>query len=223
MPAITTASLVALTQAAATDMSVGNKPLGSEIRADRVGPYAAALEGVRPTALLDTPLRLAHFMAQIAHETGSFGSLVESTRYTKAAGLLGVFPKRVRDLQQAQALVDAGAITIANFVYANRLGNGDTNSGDGYRYRGRGFLMITGKSNYAEVETYSGLPVVAQPDLLGGPTSAAEAAARFWATRNINAMSDKDDCDGVTLLVNGGMNGAPQRRAWLALAKSVWP
>jgi putative chitinase len=223
MLSITAADLTALTKAAANDNSIhGAQPLGSVIGVDRAGIYAPALDAARAIAALDTPLRVRHFIAQVAHETASFGSLVESTRYTNAARLEQMF-KNVTSLAQAQQLVADGAVAIGNCIYANRLGNGDAASGDGYRYRGRGFLMITGKTNYADVESYSGLPVLSQPELLGQPTTAAEAAARFWAKRNINALADADDCDAVTRVVNGGMNGAERRREWLKLAQAVWP
>jgi putative chitinase len=222
MVAITADDLTRLTQAAAqTDFGAGK--LGVAIRADRAGLYAPALEAARSIADLQTPLRVRHFIAQIAHETGSFGSLVESTRYTNADHLLATFRKEVKTLDQAKALVAQGAVKIADFVYANRLGNGSEASGDGFNYRGRGFMMITGKANYADVQAYSGLQTVSQPDLLGDPTTAAQAAAHFWAKRNINALADKNDSDGVTLIVNGGLNGAPQRKAWLTLAEAVWP
>jgi putative chitinase len=220
MVEITSENLTALTAAAARKQP---EPLGSTIRVDRADLYASALDAVRSICALNSALRVRHFIAQVAHETGSFGSLVESTRYTNAQYLKDTF-KNVTSLEQAEALVAAGAVAIANCIYANRLGNGDEASGDGYRYRGRGFLMITGKSNYAEVAGYSGLPTLLQPDLLGQPTTAAEAAARFWASRNINAFADIDDCEGVTRLVNGaGLNGLAKRLEWLALAKSVWP
>ncbi len=223
MVAIASKDLVALTMAAART-EVGSAPLGAVIRADRAQLYAAALDGARTVAALTTPMRVRHFVAQVAHETGGFGALVENTLYTNPAHLLSTFRNEVKTLATAESLVQKGAIAIANLVYANRLGNGDEMSGDGYRYRGRGFLMVTGKGNYADVQASSGLPLLAEPDRLGEPVSAATAAARFWAKRDINSPADRDDTDGVTRLVNGpGMNGADKRRAWLRLAEAVWP
>lgn len=183
---------------------------------------AAALEAERVTAVIDGPLRVAHFLAQIAHETGGFRSLVESTRYTKPEILVKLF-RNVHGLEHAQRLVAAGPVAIGNTIYANKLGNGGVDSGDGYRFRGRGFLMNTGRAHYLEVKLSTGVDVIADPDLLGRPPVAAKAAAVFWRDQHLNAAADADSVDEATRIVNGAkMVGAEARREWAKAAKTVW-
>jgi putative chitinase len=130
----------------------------------------------------------------------------------------------VRGPAEARRLIARGPQAIANVVYAGRLGNGDAASGDGWRYRGRGFLMITGRGNYRELGALTGLELEDDPAQLGRPRPAAEAAARFWAARAINAAADADDLEAVTRLVNGpALAGLADRRAWLEKARAVWP
>ncbi len=196
--------------------------LSPKILPQRAQDYAPALDAVLAMADLDTPLRIAHFMAQLAYESAGFRALVENLNY-KAETLLKVFPNRVKTLEQAQALVAQGKEAIANAVYGNRADLGNTNPGDGYKYIGRGFLMITGRANYTRYATMIGQPLVDKPELLEQPLFAAQAAAAFWKTTNINAKADADDINGVTKLVNGGLNGLDGRKALLSEAKSLWP
>ena len=190
--------------------------------ADRAESYAAALEAARRKGDIVGGLRIAHFVAQAAHETAGFRALEENLRYTNADSLDRIF-SAVRGRDDAARLIDDGPEAIANRVYANRLGNGDEASGDGYRYRGRGFLMITGRKQYADAQAYSGLPLVAKPHLLAQAVTAAEAAVAYWRTNAINAAADRDDIDTVTLLVNGpARQGLADRKAWLAAAREIW-
>jgi putative chitinase len=189
----------------------------------RAEAYGAALEAARPTAVLDQARRVQHFMAQVAHESGGFRALSESFAYRDAARLDRLF-SAVRGPAEARRLIARGPQAIANAVYAGRLGNGDAASGDGWRYRGRGFLMITGRGNYRELGALTGLKLEDDPAQLGRPRPAAEAAARFWAARAINAAADADDLEAVTRLVNGpALAGLADRRAWLEKARAVWP
>ncbi|WP_443748125.1 D-Ala-D-Ala carboxypeptidase family metallohydrolase [Asticcacaulis solisilvae] len=196
--------------------------LSPKILPQRAQDYAPALDAVLGMADLNTPLRIAHFMAQLAYESAGFRALVENLNY-KAETLLKVFPNRVKTLEQAQALVAQGKEAIANAVYGNRADLGNTQPGDGYKYIGRGFLMITGRANYTRYATLIGQPLVDKPELLEQPTYAAQAAAAFWKTTNINARADADDINGVTRLVNGGLNGLDGRKALLTEAKGLWP
>jgi len=189
---------------------------------ERAASYAEALNAARRPAEIVGGLRVAHFMAQLAHETAGFRSLEENLRYTKPESLDRIFSS-VRGIDDAEALIADGPEAIGNRVYANRLGNGDERSGDGYRYRGRGFLMNTGRLRYAEIQKDSGLPVIAHPDLLGKPRTAAEAAAAYWRVNRINLPADRDDIDAVTLLVNGpAKQGLADRKRWLTAAKTIW-
>ena len=189
---------------------------------DRAGAYASALESARKQGEIVGGLRVAHFLAQIGHETAGFRALEENMRYTKPDALDRIF-SAVRGPDDAAALIADGPEAIGNRVYADRMGNGDEDSGDGYRYRGRGFLMITGKTRYAEVQQDSGLPLVRHPELLGEAKTAAQAAAAYWLKNNINAAADRDDIDTVTVLVNGpAKQGLDDRKRWLAAARKIW-
>ena len=198
------------------------KALSPSILATRATDYAPALDGVLASAQLDTSLRVSHFMAQLAYESAGFKALVESLNY-QAATLVKVFPTRVPTLAQAQALVAQGPAAIAEAIYGNRSDLGNTQAGDGYKYIGRGFIMITGRANYTRYATLIGQPLVDQPQLLEQPLYAAQAAAAFWKATNINAKADADDISGVTKLVNGGLNGLSGREALLKTAKTIWP
>lgn len=189
----------------------------------RASAYAQALNAVREPTGLNTPIRVRHFLAQVAHETGGFRGLVENLNYKDPQHLNAMF-RNVQGLAHAERLIKEGPQAIGCCIYANKLGNGGLDSGDGYKYRGRGFLMITGKANYAEVQRYSQLPVVTDPDQLGQAEPAATAAGRFWTNRHINAAADEDDLDEITRVVNGpAKNGLESRRTWLHAAQKVWP
>lgn len=184
--------------------------------------YADALEAARGIADLKTDLRVAHFMAQIAHESGGLGSLVESTAYTNAVRLDKLF-KNVQGVAHAERLIKAGKEAIGNTIYAYKLGNGGPESGDGYRYRGRGFMMITGRSNYKKMGELAGLPLVDNPELLGKAEPAAQAAAYFWKDRKINLAADVDAVTAVTELVNGPAKlHLAERKAYFAKARQIW-
>ena len=198
------------------------KALAPHILAQRAADYAPALDGVLAMADLDTPLRVAHFMAQLAYESAGFKALVENLNY-KAETLVKVFPSRVKTLAQAQSLVAQGPSAIAEAIYGNRKDLGNVNAGDGYKYIGRGFIMITGRANYTRYGALIAQPLVENPELLEQATYAAQAAAAFWKATGINARADADDITGVTKLVNGGLNGLDGRTALLKTAKTLWP
>jgi putative chitinase len=182
------------------------------------------LEGVRVSADLSTAVRVRHFLAQLGHESGGFRSLVESTRYSDPARLYALFPKWISDVEDASRLIKAGPVAIGNRIYGSRMGNRGEASGDGYRFRGRGFIMLTGRDNYTATAKGSGIPLVDQPELLGHTDKAAQASAWFWTSRRINAAADNDDIDAVTVLVNGPKKiGLASRRAWLAATEAIWP
>jgi len=196
--------------------------LSPKILPERAQAYAPALDAVLAAGDINTPLRIAHFMAQLAYESAGFRALVENLNY-KPETLLKVFPNRIKTLEQAQSLVAQGKEAIANAVYGNRADLGNTQPGDGFKYIGRGFLMITGRSNYTRYAAMIGQPLVDKPELLEQPIYAAQAAAAFWKATNINARADADDINGVTKLVNGGLNGLDGRKALLTEAKGLWP
>lgn len=182
--------------------------------------FAEALESSRDVGQITTPLRCAHYLSQTAEETQGFARLEENLHYTNAKRLDGLF-SNVRGIDHANALIKAGPEAIANCAYANHGGNGDEASGDGFRYRGRGFLQITLKANYQAFEKATGIPVVSQPDLLLHPHNAAIAAAHYWTAKDINSAADCDSYKAVTALINPGLAGLTERGEWLKKTKKA--
>lgn len=175
---------------------------------------------------VSTPHRVAAFLAQIAHESDEFRRLVENLNYT-AKRLMQVWPKRFTSLAKARRY-ERQPKKLANYVYANRLGNGDEASGDGWRFRGRGLLQITGRGNYRATAQALALPLEDSPELLEQPGVAALSAAQFWKSRGLNELADdrntdNDDEDFVTIsvIINGGRTGLESRKRYWARAKAV--
>lgn len=179
-----------------------------------------------PAAGVDTARRMAHNVAQASVETGGFDRLVESLNYA-ADRLVPVFGRHRISPSQAAQLGRRGdraadQPAIANTVYGGDWGRanlGNVSEGDGWRYRGRGWKMTTGRRNYGEVARATGLGVLTRPELLEEPDTAVRAGAIFWAMHGCNELADRDDIVGLTRRVNGGANGLDQRRAALARAK----
>ncbi len=184
--------------------------------------YAAALEFARQAGDLTTPGRVRHFMAQCAHETGGFARLVESMAYSDPARLDRLF-SAVNGRQDAIELIAKGPEAIANRVYARRNGNGVESTGDGWRYRGRGFLQITGRGNYRQIGNIIGMNLVSRPQVLADPAAAAAAAVIYWREKGLNAAADADDIRAVTAGINPALAGLDDRTAWLGRARRVWP
>ena len=164
--------------------------------------HAAAVKwGVSAAAL---PM----FLAQLAHESALFERLVENLNYTSPQQIMQTWPKRFKTKTAAMAFVRHPE-RLANYVYANRLGNGDAASGDGWKYRGRCPIGITGKDNYRAAGEALGLPLLEEPELLEEPVHAADAAGWFWKSHGLNRFaSNINDC---TRAINGGLNGLPDR------------
>ena len=160
---------------------------------------------------ITTNLRLAHFLAQCGHESGGFKAVNENLNYG-AKGLLGVFPKYFNAATAAQ--FERKPELIAAKVYANRMGNGDEASKDGWKFRGRGYIQLTGKSNYTNFTKFIGEDCVANPDLVATKYPLASAAF-FFNSNNLWAICDKGADDAtvtaVTKRVNGGTIGLADR------------
>lgn len=160
---------------------------------------------------ITTNLRLAHFLAQCALESNNFTATVENLNY-RAARLMEIFPKYFRGLDPAAYANNPAK--IANRVYANRMGNGDEASGDGFKYRGRGYIQLTGKTNYTSFSKFVGEDCVANPDLVATKYPLASAAF-YFNSNNIWAICDRGadvaTVTKVTRAVNGGVHGLPER------------
>jgi putative chitinase len=169
-----------------------------------------------PRFSLTTSTRQSAFLAQTAHESAGFTRLTENLNYS-ATGLAATWPARFRGADgQPNALargLHRQPEAIANVVYANRMGNGPEASGDGWRYRGRGLLQITGRAQYQRCGAALGLPLVEQPDLLAQPGPAVLSAAWFWQVNGLNELADAGDFEAITRRINGGLNGLAERRA----------
>lgn len=183
----------------------------------RATRYLPDLNALLPEHAIDTPLRVAHFLAQVLHESGLMRVAVENLNYS-APRLRQIFP---RYFTAAQAQVFAGRPeAIGNRVYADRLGNGSESSGDGFRFRGRGLMQLTGKANYRKFAGWLGEDVVAVPDRVADEFS-AHSAVFFWSERALNDLADADDVRAVTKRVNGGFNGLGDRMRLLDRAKTL--
>ena len=167
---------------------------------------------------LDTRARAAAFLAQVGHESARLTRLVENLNYS-AEGLVATWPKRFDTKLAAQ--VARKPEQIANIVYAYRLGNGSQASGDGWKYRGRGLIQITGKSNYRDCGAVLGLDLLSNPSLLEIPTNAAMSVGWFWSTSGLNALADAGQFEIMTRRINGGLNGLADRKVLLARAMRV--
>ncbi|HDC4513477.1 TPA: glycoside hydrolase family 19 protein [Enterobacter cloacae] len=183
-------------------------------------PVVAAMEKYG----IDTPLRQAHFLAQVGHESAGFTKVSEGLNYSEVA-LRTMFGNRITAEQAKDYGRNAGHPAnqpmIANIIYANRNGNGDVKSGDGYRYRGRGLIQITGRTNYSALVKQLGVDVVKNPDLLTGNRLAAESAAAWWKNHGLNEIADSDDVSRITRIINGGTNGMDDRKSRLTKAKGI--
>jgi len=169
-----------------------------------------ALEQALPDYDINTPQRVAAFMAQCAHESGGFRALKENLNY-KAASLRRVFPKYFPTDELAAAYAGKQEM-IANRVYGGRMGNGDEHSGDGYKYCGRGLIQLTGKNNYQNFADSIETPVEDLPEYLATFEGAVQSACWFWESNNLNQFADNGDILTMTKRINGGTIGLEDRK-----------
>jgi putative chitinase len=163
--------------------------------------------------LSDKAIRKEYFLAQIAHETGGLTRSVENLNYS-AQRLTEIWPTRFATLVSAQPYA-ANPEKLANFVYANRMGNGPPESGDGYRYRGRGYIQITGKDGYRQTGLRAGIDLVAKPERAIETDYALRVACAFWKWKELNPLCDQRKFEEVTKRINGGLIGYNDRLEWL--------
>jgi len=174
-----------------------------------INQWHNALSQLLPDYEINTPQRIAAFVAQCAHESGGFIFLTENLNY-RAESLLKLFPKYFKSMSEAQAY-ERKPEKIANRIYADRMGNGNEASGDGFKYRGRGLIQLTGKTNY----TWFAASLEISPEEAAEYTQTFEGAAQsacwFWETNKINTFADKNDIVGMTKRINGGTIGLDDR------------
>lgn len=173
--------------------------------------WAAALNAILPTYGIDAnPQRLAAFLAQCGHESNGFTAVVENLNYS-ASALTATWPKRFP--ADVAAKYARQPEKIANRAYADRMGNGPEESGDGWRYRGRGVIQLTGRSNYAAFGKAAGRTLEEVAAYLETKQGAVEAAAWYWQAHNLNALADAGKFQAMTRAINGGLNGYDDRLA----------
>ena len=174
-----------------------------------IDQWCDALNKLLPDYGIDTPQRVAAFLAQCAHESGNFVFLKENLNY-KWASLRKVFPKYFPTDELAQAY-EKQPERIANRIYGSRMGNSDEASGDGYRYCGRGLIQLTGRNNYDAFAESIETPVEEIPAYLETFEGAVQSACWFWETNNLNQFADTDDIKTMTRRINGGFIGLEDR------------
>lgn len=162
---------------------------------------------------INTPIRVSHFMAQIEHESG-LKPISENLNYS-LNGLMKLFGKYFDNKISIASDYQRTPEKIANRVYANRMGNGNEASGEGWKYRGRGFIQITGKENYFHLQVDTDLPLLKNPDLLLEEANAMLSACWFWKKKGLNSLADKDLIKAITKHINGGYNGIEHRKELL--------
>jgi putative chitinase len=184
--------------------------------------HARALEAARVHSSVDTPRRLCHFMGQIFVETGGIAHMIENLNYRNAARLDAIF-RAVRGIDDAKALIARGPEAIANRVYANRLGNGNEASGDGWRYRGSGYKQLTGRANYRDIGRTVGFDLEGDPELARASEVVARIVYVFWDVRGCSSLVDAGDVEGITARINGPAKlGLAERRQATLRAMAIW-
>jgi putative chitinase len=168
---------------------------------------------------IDTAKRQAAFIGQCMHESGGFKLLEENLNYS-AKALMATWPSRFPTEEMANQYA-RNPEKIANKVYGGRMGNGTEETGEGWKYRGRGIKQLTGKENYDRCGSGLGVDLVGNPDLLLEPKYAALSAGWFWNKHNLNDLADKADIETMTKRINGGLLGLDARKAAIQKAESV--
>jgi putative chitinase len=169
-----------------------------------------ALCTLLPDYEINTPNRVAAFLAQCAHESGGFKALKENLNY-QAASLCRVFPKYFPNMDIANQYAH-NQEAIANRVYGGRMGNGPESTGDGFKYCGRGLIQLTGKQNYTKFAESIDTPIEDIPEFLGTFEGAIQSACWFWETNNLNQYADSGDILTMTKRINGGTIGLEDRQ-----------
>lgn len=196
-------------------VAAGVAPTQARIFADPL-KAACALWGI------DTPARIAAFLAQAMHESARLTKLEESLYYTTPERIRAVFPRTVPSLELAQRLI-RNPERLANLAYAGKNGNGDVNSGDGWVYRGRGIFQLTGRANYTAAQVACNRPYVAEPWRVAEPSDACLTAAHYWHTHSLNVLADTMQVDAITRAINGpAMVAAAERRQFTEEAARVF-
>lgn len=180
--------------------------------------WTAALNLFLPKYGIDTPLRIAAFLAQCGHESDGFTAIVENLNYS-AVALNATWPKRFSQTVAMQYARQPER--IANRAYADRMGNGPEESGDGWKHRGRGLIQLTGKSNYTVFAKVADKPYTEIAAYLETKDGAVESACWFWRLNDLNTLADARNNIALTKRINGGVNGLADRNVRYAQALNI--
>ena len=193
-----------------------------EVYGKRLDAFVAAWNQWAEPFEITSPLRIVHALAQLLHESGNLRYVEENLNYS-ADGLLRTFPKYFN--QESAKQYARQPERIANRVYANRMGNGNEESGDGWKFRGRGVIQLSGKNNYqdyANSEFCVG-NLMAHPEWLAKSPGCFKSAMYYWWKNGLNELADRDDGIAVTKRINGGILGLAQRLYYTRKAKkALW-
>jgi putative chitinase len=179
----------------------------TEALADR---WAESLNETCERFAIDTPFRIAGFISNTAHESAGFKAVTEGLNYT-VAGLMRTWPQRFPTVEVAQRYAMQPE-KIANRAYCDRMGNGNEASGDGWKFRGRGLIQLTGKNNYVAYSLACDNEALQKPEIVEQPKYAAESAGWFWDVNRLNTLADAQDVGGMCRRINGGYNGLDDRQ-----------
>ena len=197
---------------------------------ENVKAFVAAFNKYSEQFEINTKMRAAHFIGQCAWESGEINAVEENLNYS-ADGLRKTFPRYFPTAELAASYARK-PVQIANRVYANRMGNGNEASGDGWKYKGRGIIMLTGKNNYRAYQNsgYCVGDLLSHPEWLAQYPGALKSAMWFWKANGLNALADRDDgskitgdkiCEQITRRINGGYSHLAQRQYYTRIAKKV--
>ncbi|MDH3667559.1 MAG: peptidoglycan-binding protein [Paracoccaceae bacterium] len=205
------------------DISLAIRAAAPAAPRSAIDGFAGAHDRIAATGAIDTPLRAAHLIGQRAHESARFKRVAEALHYRSGARIFAVFGRQhFTGVTHAQRFAGRPE-KLASHVYGRRMGNGPPGSGDGFRYRGRGYLQLTGRENYRRFGARIGIDLEAQPERAEEPATAwiiaaAYLAARRRAGRTALEWADLDNVEMVSRIVNGGLNGLDDRRHLTATA-----
>jgi putative chitinase len=174
-------------------------------------------QALKDSGILQGINRLQYFLAQLGHESNGLTHKEEGLSYS-ASRLTEIWPSRFPTLEVAKKY-ERNPEKLANFVYGGRMGN--VNPGDGYKFRGRGYIQLTGRETYREIGKIAGLDLENDPDLAAKPENAVRIACAFWTWKKINPTCDTGDFTAVTKKINGGTNGLTDRLDWLTKVQKV--
>ncbi|MEQ9262773.1 MAG: peptidoglycan-binding protein [Owenweeksia sp.] len=190
-------------------------------RESRLAMFCPALNRQLPDYQITSPLRQAHFLAQIAHESAQLNTTIENLNYS-AKALRSVFGKYFPSDEMANAYARQPE-KIGSRIYADRMGNGNETSTEGWKFRGRGLIQLTGKDNYRRFGQATGSDYIQNPEPVDTDADiAVQAACWYWNIHKLNHYADADDIRSITRKINGGYNGMDDREALLKRAKQAF-